>query len=103
MSIRVLSGLEGGKGHLSLDGRFDYGGHKEFRSAYEELLSQSACKEIVIDMQKVEYVDSAALGMLLLLRDRAKSAGKSIVIAGCHGVALQVLEVANFNKLFDMV
>jgi anti-anti-sigma regulatory factor len=55
----------------------------------------------VIDMSAVEYVDSAALGMLLLLRDHAGDASR-VTIRGSRGQPEQVLRIANFHKLFRL-
>jgi anti-anti-sigma regulatory factor len=54
-------------------------------------------------MDKVEYLDSSALGMMLLLKEKSGAMGKMIQIRGVRGVAQQVLEVANFHKIFDIV
>ena len=37
-----------------------------------------------------------------MLRDKAKAAGKSIALTNCRGVVKQVLDIANFGKLFNM-
>ncbi len=38
--------------------------------------------------------------MLLLLRDRARHANKSVTLSGVKGTVRQVLEIANFSKMF---
>jgi anti-anti-sigma regulatory factor len=40
--------------------------------------------------------------MLMLLNERAKSVNKTISLANPSGVVDQVLEVANFNRLFNI-
>lgn len=87
---------------LALDGRFDFSAHRDFRSAYGEALSNGAIKEIAIDFAKVQYMDSAALGMLLLLRQGAEENRKTISLRGAAGSVLKVLEIANFGKLFKL-
>jgi len=59
-------------------------------------------REIVIDFGEVDYLDSSALGMLLLLREKADGASKRVVLAGLQGTVKQVLEIANFGKLFSI-
>ena len=53
-------------------------------------------------MGEVEYLDSSALGMLLLLRDKGKAMGKQVSLANCGGTVRDVLRVANFDKLFAL-
>ena len=45
----------------------------------------------------------AALGMLLMLRDKAKASGRAVTLANCRGAVKQVLDIANFGKLFAIV
>ncbi|MBZ0092604.1 MAG: STAS domain-containing protein, partial [Sulfuricellaceae bacterium] len=85
---------------LILKGRFDFNSQRLFRSSYDTPLGSSEVKQLEIDLGDVEYLDSSALGMLLLLKERASVAGKDIVLANCRGTVKQVLEIANFNKLF---
>ena len=85
---------------LALQGRFDFHTHRDFRSAYEQALEDSNIREIIIDLGNVDYLDSSALGMLLLLRERAESNGKSVALAKMQGTVKQVLDVANFDKIF---
>jgi anti-anti-sigma regulatory factor len=40
--------------------------------------------------------------MLLMLRDRAKSAAREVTLAGCRGAVKQILDIANFGKLFKI-
>jgi anti-anti-sigma factor len=87
---------------LKLEGRFDFAAHHDFGDATKAALGNSAINEIQIDLGNVEYMDSAALGMLLVLLERAKAAGKSISLARVKGMVKQVLEIANFQKLFTI-
>lgn len=86
---------------LKLGGRFDFHSHRDFRFSYEKLL-ESATREIIIDFNEVDYLDSSALGMLLLLREKADAAGKNVSLSGLKGAVKQVLDIANFGKLFNI-
>lgn len=100
MTINVQ--VRGDEGFISMSGRFDFQIHREFKEAYTALLNNDAVREIKIEMGKLEYMDSSALGMLLLLNERAKAVNKSISLLNASGMVAQVLEVANFGKLFNI-
>jgi HptB-dependent secretion and biofilm anti anti-sigma factor len=85
---------------LSLEGRFDFHSHRDFRTAYDGVLTKAEIRDIVIDFAQVDYLDSSALGMLLLLREKAEAVGKKVRLANLTGAVKQVLEIANFGKLF---
>lgn len=88
---------------ISLAGRFGFEAHRSFRAVSDEALEAKGVTSIVIDMHAVEYIDSSALGMLLLLRDQAQAKNITVSIARATGIPLQVLEIANFRKLFSIV
>lgn len=87
---------------IALSGRFDFVVHRDFKDAYLPLIDNVAVREIVIEMSGVDYLDSAALGMLMLLNERAKEAGKPVTLLNASGVALQVMDIANFSKIFNV-
>lgn len=81
---------------ISIAGRFDFSCHPEFRSAFAGL---GPGKDVTVDFSATTYIDSAALGMLLLLRDRVGDA-RHVHLVNCKGQPDQVLRIANFHKLF---
>lgn len=88
---------------VRLRGRFDFGAHREFREATEEALGKPNIAKVNVDLSRVDYLDSSALGMLLLLRDKAKAASREVMLSNCSPTVRQVLDVANFGKLFTIV
>ncbi|MBF1164547.1 STAS domain-containing protein [Dechloromonas agitata] len=85
---------------LRLKGRFQFDSHREFRTAYEPYIADPAVRTVVLDFSGVDYLDSAALGMLLLLREKLGNVRKEVELTGTHGMVKQVLEIANFARLF---
>ena len=79
-----------------MQGRFDFSTHQEFKSAYEGRNSERFC----VDLRNATYIDSSALGMLLLLRDHAGESPVSIV--NCNPVVRKILTISNFEQLFDI-
>ena len=93
---------EGGKATISLNGRFDFNTHRDFRAAYEPLVADADARSVTVDFSGVDYLDSSALGMLLMLRDKAAAAKKQVELLNVRGNVKQVLEIANFGKLFSI-
>ncbi len=89
-------------GRIIMHGRFDFQVHREFKDAYAPLLDNTAVQVIEIEMSKVDYLDSSALGMLMLLNERAKTVNKPVTLLNTSGVVSQVLAVANFSKIFNI-
>lgn len=91
---------DGGRVQVRLSGRFDFNTHREFRAAVEPLATDAEINGVTIDFSDVEYLDSSALGMLLMLRDKMAASRKAVALSGVHGNVKQVLDIANFGKLF---
>lgn len=100
MEITVTT--SGATATMLMSGRFDFNVHRPFKDAYDPLLLQSGVTTVEVDLAGVEYVDSSALGMLLLLRERAEAQGRKVVLCRSKPPVLQILDIANFGKLFTI-
>jgi|SRR5688572_14485537 HptB-dependent secretion and biofilm anti anti-sigma factor len=87
---------------IHLTGRFDFSSHTAFKQCYEAALTEPRVRKISVDLQSVEYLDSAALGMLLLLKERATAQAMSVALVNCKGLVRELLDVANFGVVFEM-
>ncbi len=85
---------------INVEGRFDFSAHQEFRSAYEDLARPP--QHYAVDMTETTYLDSSALGMLLLLRDHAGGDHASIKIINCNDDVRKILVISNFGRLFTI-
>jgi HptB-dependent secretion and biofilm anti anti-sigma factor len=94
--------INGNTATISVSGKFVFEVHREFRKAYRAALESSTVHHLDIDLSNAVSLDTAALGMLLILKERAKEAEKKLRLINCKGVALQTLTTGNFNKLFTI-
>lgn len=100
--MQTSIGSRDGNTVITLSGRFDFNAHREFRETVDQAVKEAPGK-IQVDLAGVDYLDSSALGMLLMLRDKAKGAGKEVLLANARGAVKQVIDIANFGKLFALV
>ncbi|WP_339453659.1 STAS domain-containing protein [Pseudomonas sp. EA_5y_Pfl2_R50] len=85
---------------ISVNGRFDFGKHQAFRDAYEKARPEPA--SIIVDLKETTYLDSSALGMLLLLRDHAGGDEAQVRVVNVNSDVRKILAISNFDKLFDI-
>lgn len=85
---------------ISVAGRFDFSVQREFRQAYLEHPQSGA--RFKVDLSKAEYMDSSALGMLLLLREYVDGDSGRVSITGASPAIEKVLRIANFHQLFQL-
>ncbi|HLP96878.1 MAG TPA: STAS domain-containing protein [Sideroxyarcus sp.] len=98
--MAIYSHVHKQTGCIHIDGRFDFLVHREFKKAYMAMLDNPTIQEIEVNMRQLDFIDSAALGMLMLLRERAQAANKSIVLSNPSEHVSMLLWVASFHKLF---
>ena len=100
MSINMTASDEGNKVTIAVAGKFDFQLYDEFRASYADTAGSGV--EYVVDLADTEYLDSSALGMLLLLREHAGGETSSIKITQATAEVRKILDVANFGKLFKL-
>jgi anti-anti-sigma factor len=100
MSIWASASQDGRSLTINIEGRFDFSAHQDFREAYEK--TDAEPDEYCVDMKQTSYLDSSALGMLLLLRDHAGGDTAKIKIQNCNSDVKKILTISNFEQLFTI-
>lgn len=75
--------------------------NRDFTQAWEGNLA--AARQVTINFQHCRMIDSAGLGLLLLLRDRAQGQGKKVLLKGVEPATRRILEITNFHQLFEFI
>jgi anti-anti-sigma factor len=84
---------------IQIGEKFTFDCHREMRAAYE---GRKTSTQYFVDLAQTDYIDSAALGMLLLLREASGSDTHNIQIINCKSSVKKVLEIANFGLMFTI-
>lgn len=87
---------------INLPENFDFRIHREFRAAYEQEGNET--KDFVVNMARTNYIDSSALGMLLLLREFTgnDSGNERVKIVNVGDDVREILRISKFEKLFEI-
>jgi len=99
-AVTAIPSEDGRKLTIHIDGRFDFACHQAFRDAYEK--PPRPADGFVIDLGKTTYLDSSALGMLLLLRDYAGGDNAMIRLENASSDVRKILAISNFTQVFDI-
>lgn len=84
---------------IKVSGRFDFSQQKAFRDAYKAVEPGRIFR---VDLSGTEYMDSAALGMLLLLKQHTGDTPGGVVLVKPSDEVQKILSVANFDKIFTI-
>lgn len=98
MAVESDFSQEGKELRIRIKGRFDFGKHQEFRDSYER--QQYKPDAVVVDLVDTTYLDSSALGMLLLLRDYVGGDEADVRVINANSDVRKILAISNFDKLF---
>jgi len=86
---------------IKVAGRFDFAVQNEFRDCYYNANTGDGAR-FVIDMSGANYMDSSALGMLLMMREYLGGNSAQISIENSSPDIKNILTVANFQSLFNV-
>ncbi|MCB1828861.1 MAG: STAS domain-containing protein [Chromatiaceae bacterium] len=100
MSITSSVSQDGRTLSITVKGRFDFSLHRLFRDVYRNVDAQVFHYQI--DLSQVDFIDSAALGMLLVFRERIGGDSSRVKITGCRNDVKKIMEVSNFHKMFEI-
>lgn len=56
-------------------------------------------RRVVLDLSKVDFIDSAGFGLLLVAQDHAQRAGKALSLRKPQGHILKLLELGDFGRI----
>lgn len=85
--------------NVQLRGQLSYDTKDVFQEIMGELEAESVSR-INFNMNQVDFIDSAGLGMLLLLKDRFADA--SISISGAKDQVNQIITLTKLDKIFNI-
>jgi HptB-dependent secretion and biofilm anti anti-sigma factor len=88
-------------GHISMSGEFTFSDHGPFKEIVNEIAATKG-RPIVIDLSKLDFIDSAGLGMLLLARDEAKKIERKLILRHPVGQVKRMFGVTKFDTLFTV-
>ncbi|MBF0461353.1 MAG: STAS domain-containing protein [Magnetococcales bacterium] len=89
---------------IHVQGRFNFEMYAQFRAAYrEDTQNGHDNRHFIVDLAGAEYIDSAALGMLIMLREETDTRKTNVEIVNACPEIREILTTANFNRLFKVM
>jgi anti-anti-sigma factor len=72
--------------------------------AYDEMarIAKSGAKKVVLNLDKLEYVSSAGLRVILMAAKLLQASNGKMKICHANGVVKNVLETSGFNSLIEI-
>ena len=97
----VVNNAEKKQINAAFMGKFTFSDSGTFRDFLGQV-SALAPEQVELELANLSYVDSAALGMLLLLRDAAEKCGAKVVLKSPKGQVEKLLRLSRFDQIFSI-
>lgn len=85
---------------ISLTGDLDVYSEEEFKKFIDEKID--ANKDIIFDLEKLDYLDSTGLGMFMTIYNMQKSKGKKVKITNSKEKIKKLFKITDLFDLFAM-
>lgn len=85
-----------------LEGRMAFGDDLQLVKAQLAPLAGQRGIILILDLSKVEYVDSSGLGVLLYLDGVAEKAGSALRLAGATRRVLEIIKMTHTEKILTL-
>ncbi|MFP4325128.1 MAG: STAS domain-containing protein [Desulfonatronovibrio sp.] len=86
---------------ITAAGRLDTTTASDFESKCLEIISPDD-KNIIIDLQGVEYISSAGLRSILSVGKKIRSDGGNLAFCNLKGMVQEVFEISGFSSIFTI-
>ncbi|WP_448204433.1 STAS domain-containing protein [Azospirillum sp. sgz302134] len=86
---------------VRLSGRLEFTDHDRLPDIVA-LLDRPGVRRFVLDMGGLDFIDSAGIGMLLILQDEAEQRNVKLVVRGLHGAVKQSIELARISEIITV-
>jgi len=100
MNLTITTSTTGTEANFA--GEFTFSDNPVFKDVLS-LVEKPEVKFIIINLSNTIFIDSAGLGMLMLLKNAAQKKNISVSLRGAHGQVEKVLKLSKFDEIFSMV
>ncbi len=85
---------------IAIEERFDFSIHQHFRDSYADCTVNGT--QFTLNLAQTSYMDSSALGMILLLKDHVEKLSGTLKITNPNQAVNKILEIAQFHRLMTI-
>lgn len=100
--MKITQEVHNKKVTLKLEGNFTYTQRKPFQEVLK-IVCTDQVEEVVIDLSQVAFLDSAALGLLMISHRQLQADKRTLSLAYPQPTVRQILELANLHKTIPIV
>ncbi|MCS6328138.1 MAG: STAS domain-containing protein [Nitrospira sp.] len=100
--MKITKEVNNRKVTLKLEGNFTYTQRKPFQEMLKTI-AVDGVEQIVIDLAQVAFLDSAALGLLMISHRQLQAEKRTLSLAYPQPTVRQIIELANLHKTIPLI
>ena len=97
--MNIIKNLNDGVLEVAVEGRLDTTTAPDLEKEVSESLE--GVKELIFNLEKLEYISSAGLRVLLVCHKNMKKQGEMKVV-GCNDVVYEIFEITGFSDILTI-
>jgi anti-sigma B factor antagonist len=87
---------------VELTGHLNLGNELMSLEAAVKRLIEDGARKLVIDVTKLEYIDSAGIGMLVACNGQIERSGGKMRVAGAQGTVAKAFEIVHMDRITSL-
>ncbi len=99
--MKIITDKQGDVFICKLEGEIDFNNSPELRKSFIKLIENQAQK-VVLDLEKVSYIDSSGLATLVEVLQKLKSSNGQLKLVNLQEKVRGVFEITKLEKLFEI-
>jgi anti-sigma B factor antagonist/stage II sporulation protein AA (anti-sigma F factor antagonist) len=101
VGLNISTDEQNSKVVLRLDGRLDAATVVKLEEALNQHIENKHYK-ILLDFQKVDYLSSAAMRLLLSITKKLKNVGGKLALTHLHDDVMEIIKMAGFDAILSI-
>ncbi len=87
---------------VKLSGEFDLSAADDCRRKIDETVIKEGTRDLLFDMEKVDFIDSSGLGLILGRYRKATEKGGKVAISNASPKVIKILELSGIMRLIPV-
>ena len=91
VDVATTAGLN--RSRIAVAGELDLATASQLLDAVNNALADPGCRDVVIDLSGVPFIDATGIGVLVRARRACRRGGGRLTIFGAHGIVAELLHL----------
>jgi len=87
--------------YIQIEGEIDHHSAQNFREKIDQAFAPTDCRQMILDLSGVNFMDSSGIGMIIGRYKNAKERGGGLTIVGMRSDIMRIYQISGLAKIID--